>query len=219
MSALMPTSCRTISRLLTPPGADGRRVAVASNRLAHSGDRVQRRKPAGRLFGSAPAFSSAHCQLEMPVFYRQQQRIGGLDRPDPNRRSGRIGSLISHPAASSRKTTSLRPSRTAKKRGVKPEGSGVRKSAAASSSASTTSICPSAAAHISAVCPLTSLALTSAPRADQRLHRTQASGPRRRHQHRLTTGQCPRRSAPAASNSSTISALPLVHAIASGVTP
>ena len=47
-------------------------------------------------------------------------------------------SFTSTPAVSSFRTTSVRPSRTAKNKGVKPDLSGVRKSAPASINASTT---------------------------------------------------------------------------------
>ena len=90
--------------------------------------------------------------------------------------------FTSAPAFSKARTTSIRPSRTAKNRGVKDESeSGVRKSAPALSSNSTTPVWPSAAAHIRAVCPRRSFTSTFAPRAqiqdaERRLYELAESG-------------------------------------------
>ncbi len=78
MSAPCATSCRTISRLLSFPEPIGRRVAVAANRLADPGDRVQRRvarRPSVRI---GAGFQQGRGQLEMAVFDRQDQRGGRL---------------------------------------------------------------------------------------------------------------------------------------------
>ena len=135
------------ARQTARPGRRRGFADIAGIRLSHPGDRVERResrrrrsdrrprRPArsrARSGRSAPPAATGSC----PCHGRIERGVG---RRLPGRFSRRCsGAFTSIPASSSARTTSMRPSRTAKKNGVNPESSVALMSAPASISARTT---------------------------------------------------------------------------------
>jgi hypothetical protein len=171
-------------------------------------------------FGSAPASKSCLANSKWAFSIAKRSGVNfKLSRPNLEGCFVCMTPLISHPASSSSRTTSLRPSRTAKKSAVHPEDSSTSILAPAAISASTTPAWPSAEAHMRAVWPFRSWALTLAPRDNS--DSTGPSLPVRDAVIRTVSplGSESLGSAPSVRSNSTSSPLPFWQARASGVTP
>ena len=122
-----PRAALTNCRLRQIAGADRRRVAVvavAAVRLADPSQRVQRCVAGALIVGIGAGFDQGMRQFEMAVLDGQDQRDWCRRRGSlPRRSSWRLHGFV-HVGAGleQRLTTSMRPSRTAKNSGVKPDG-------------------------------------------------------------------------------------------------
>ena len=102
---------------------------------------------------------------------------------------GCMASLTSAPAFSRTRTTSVRPSRTAKNRGVNPEGSGVRKSAPACEQRLDDRRMPLGRRPHQGRLPAPFPGVDVGPPGEQRLHGPELPGARGGHQGRLVAAE------------------------------
>ena len=219
-SAPCSTSFLTNSRLVRLPEPSGAGSSSPPPGLADPGHVCSAVKPERWSFGSAPR-PAGRRQLEVAVLDGQDQGGGparGALRRRRAVRAGCMASLTSAPAFSRTATTSVRPSRTAKSRGVNPDERRVEVGPRREERLDDLGVALGRRPHQGRL-PAPLLRVHVGPAGEQRLHGIELPGARGGHQGVSPPGRAAFGSAPASSSSSTIAALPFVQASESGVTP